>query len=240
MTIAIDRGAAPPDTPDDVTLVEEARGGSLAAFNALVRRHERAVYSVALRLVGRGGAAEEVAQDTFLRAYGALGRFQGSDFRPWLLRIATNRSYDELRRRRRAPESLDEYVFEPTMIWTTTVRHEDPIARAERQELGALLTAALGQLPFDQRVAIILSDVQGYDYTAIAAITGVSYGTVKSRLSRARARLRTILCGPIERGGAHEYVPRERAQPERCAACRWGTAVVREVRGGTAASGMLA
>ncbi len=208
MTIAIDRPATPQDTLDDVALIEETCAGSLAAFDALVRRHERAVYSVALRLVGRSGAAEEVAQDTFLRAYGALGRFQGSDFRPWLMRIATNRAYDELRRRRRAPESLDEFIFEPPTTWTATVRQEDPIARTERQELGALLTAALRKLPFDQRAAIILSDVQGYDYTEIAAITGVSYGTVKSRLSRARARLRTILRGPIERGGAHEYVPR--------------------------------
>lgn len=219
MTLAIDRTATPLDTLDDAALVEETRGGSLAAFNALVRRYERAVYSVALRLVGRDGVAEEVAQDTFLRAYGALGRFQGDDFRPWLLRIATNRAYDELRRRRRAPESLDEFSFEPTTIWTATVRQEDPIARTERQELGALLVAALGQLPFDQRVAIILSDVQGYDYTEIAAITGVSYGAVKSRLSRARARLRAILRDPSTRGGAHEYLPRMRAQPELRAAC---------------------
>jgi RNA polymerase sigma-70 factor (ECF subfamily) len=218
MTIAISRTATALDTLDDAMLVAEAHGGSLAAFNTLVQRHEGAVYSVALRLVGRGGAAEDVAQDTFFRAYRALGRFQGSDFRPWLMRIATNRSYDELRRRRRAPESLDEYVFEPSTTWTATVRHEDPIARTERQELGGLLTAALGQLPFDQRVAIILSDVQGYDYVEIAAITGVSYGTVKSRLSRARARLRAILRGPLERGGAHEYVPCARSQPELCAA----------------------
>ena len=222
MTIAIVRPATTPDTldmSDDAALVEEACGGSLAAFTALVRRHERAVYSVALRLVGRGGAAEEVAQDTFLRAWRALGRFQGTDFRPWLLRIATSRAYDELRRRRRAPESLDEFSFEPTTTWSTTVRREELVARTERQELGALLIAALGQLPFDQRAAIILSDVQGYDYTEIAAIMGVSYGTVKSRLSRARARLRAILRGPIERGEAQEYVPRERARSGLCAAC---------------------
>src|SRR3712207_9080271 len=91
---AIDGGA-------DEALILAAQGGSLEAFNGLVRRHERAVYNVALRLVGTAMAAEEVTQDTFMRAYGALERFRGGDFRPWLLRIATNRAYDELRRRKR-------------------------------------------------------------------------------------------------------------------------------------------
>ena len=84
---------------DDRALVAKAQRGSLPAFNALVRRHERAVYNVALRLVGRTGAAEEVTQDTFLRAHAALAAFRG-DFRPWVVRIATNRAYDELRRSR--------------------------------------------------------------------------------------------------------------------------------------------
>ncbi|HEY8597992.1 MAG TPA: sigma-70 family RNA polymerase sigma factor [Thermomicrobiales bacterium] len=181
------------DTFDDLVLLTEAKGGSLPAFNALMRRYERAVYNVATRLVGRTGAADEITQDTFLRAYSALDRFQGNDFRPWVLRIATNRSYDELRRRKRAPDSFEEMAYEPPMTWTTLTRHEDPIARIERLELGETLTAALAQLPLDQRIAVVLSDIQGYEYTEISALVGVPYGTVKSRLSRARARLRTIL-----------------------------------------------
>ncbi len=198
MTLAISSDLAAPDRLlqlDDATLVAEARGGSLPAFNALVQRHERAVYNVALRLVGRTGAADEVAQDTFLRAYGALERFRGGDFRPWVLRIATNRAYDELRRHKRSPESFDELEYEPRVAWTTLARHEDPNVRAERIELAETLTAALARLPFDQRLAVVLSDVQGYAYDEIAEITGVPYGTVKSRLSRARARLRDILRG---------------------------------------------
>lgn len=179
---------------DDRALVAAAQRGSLPAFNALVRRHERAVYNVALRLVGRTGAAEEVTQDTFLRAHAALARFRG-DFRPWIVRIATNRAYDELRRRRRAPDSLEELDFEPASSWTTLTRLEDPAAHVERLELAEALEAALARLPFDQRVVVVLSDVQGYDYDEIAAITGVPYGTVKSRLSRARARLRAYLTG---------------------------------------------
>lgn len=191
--------ATPPpplaDEGNDAALIAAAQGGSLEAFNRLVRRHERAVYNVALRLVGATMAAEEVTQDTFMRAYGALERFRGGDFRPWLLRIATNRAYDELRRRKRAPGSFEELTYEPEVEWSTLTGVEEPDARAERLELGRTLRAALAQLPTDQRVAVVLSDVQGYDYWEIAAITGVPYGTVKSRLSRARGRLRTILRG---------------------------------------------
>lgn len=183
------------DTQDDLALLTAAQHGSLAAFDALVRRHERAVHNVAIRLVGRTGAADEIAQDTFLRAYNALGRFRGGDFRPWVMRIATNRSYDELRRRRRTPDSFEELEYEPPLAWTTLSRHEDPMGRIERLELGETLIDALAQLPYDQRLAVVLSDVQGYEYDEIAAIVGVPYGTVKSRLSRARARLRAILGG---------------------------------------------
>lgn len=181
------------DPQDDLALLTAAQNGSLAAFEALVRRHERAVYNVAVRLVGRTGAADEVTQDTFLRAYNALGRFCGGDFRPWVMRIATNRAYDEIRRRRRTPDSFEELEYEPPLAWTTLSRHEDPLGRIERLELGETLIEALAQLPFDQRLAVVLSDVQGYGYDEIAAIVGVPYGTVKSRLSRARARLRSIL-----------------------------------------------
>lgn len=200
------------DTLDDLTLLGAAQRGSILAFNALVRRYERSVHNVAVRLVGRTGAADEVTQDTFLRAYNALDRFQGGDFRPWVLRIATNRAYDELRRRRRAPDSFEELAYEPPLAWTTLSRHEDPMARVERLELAETLTAALAQLPFDQRVAVVLSDVQGYPYDEISTIVGVPYGTVKSRLSRARARLRTILGGREQigrrepAGGEHRFV----------------------------------
>jgi RNA polymerase sigma-70 factor (ECF subfamily) len=197
------RGDQPPipaaiDAGGDETLILEAQSGSLDAFNRLVRRHERAVYNVALRLVGTAMAAEEVTQDTFMRAYGALERFRGGDFRPWLLRIATNRAYDELRRRKRAPGSFEELTYEPEVEWSTLTSVEDPDARAERLELARVLEDALAQLPTDQRVAVVLSDVQGYDYVEIASITGVPYGTVKSRLSRARSRLRTLLVGRLE------------------------------------------
>lgn len=186
-------------------LVAEAQRGSLEAFNRLVRAYERAVYNVALRLVGDIDSAEDVTQDTFLLAYKSLHQFRGGIFRAWLLRIATNRCYDELRRRQRRPaDSFDRLGFEPQVEWSTLAAGiEDPDQHAERIELARALEVALRQLPDDQRVTVVLSDVQGYSYDEIAAITGASLGTIKSRLSRGRGRLREAL--RVQPGGAELF-----------------------------------
>jgi RNA polymerase sigma-70 factor (ECF subfamily) len=114
--------------------------------------------------------------------------------RPWLLRIATNRAYDVLRSRTRRPtSSLDAELFETEPDWTTQSHHEAPDSFASRSELAGFLEQALAALPEDQRLAIVLSDVQGYGYDDIASITGVAVGTVKSRISRGRSALRDIL-----------------------------------------------
>lgn len=181
-------------SPEEERLVAEAQRGSIESFNQLVRLHERQVYNVALRMVGQADAAEDVTQDTFLLAYKSLHQFRGGLFRAWLLRIATNRCYDELRRRQRRPaDSFEELAFEPRPQWTTLASKEDPQDRSERLELARALATALARLQDDQRAVVILSDVQGYSYDEIAAITGISLGTVKSRLSRGRGRLRDIL-----------------------------------------------
>jgi RNA polymerase sigma-70 factor (ECF subfamily) len=181
-------------SPEEERLVAEAQRGSIESFNQLVRLHERQVYNVALRMVGQADAAEDVTQDTFLLAYKSLHQFRGGLFRAWLLRIATNRCYDELRRRQRRPaDSFEELAFEPRPQWTTLSSKEDPQDRSERLELARALATALARLQEDQRAVVILSDVQGYSYDEIAAITGISLGTVKSRLSRGRGRLRDIL-----------------------------------------------
>lgn len=186
--------AAAPASPEEDRLVIAAQGGDIDAFNRLVRLHERQVYNVALRMVGQADAAEDVTQDTFLLAYRSLHQFRGGLFRAWLLRIATNRCYDELRRRQRRPaDSFEELAFEPRPQWSTLAAKEDPEERSERLELARALAQALGRLPEDQRLVVVLSDVQGYSYDEIAAITGISLGTVKSRLSRGRGRLRDVL-----------------------------------------------
>lgn len=180
--------------PADDTLVSAARRGDLAAFNLLVDRYERLVYAICLRLLREPALAEDAAQETFIRAYGALEQYHGPSLRAWLARIATNRCYDLLRGVRRHPlQSLEAEPGEREPHWSLETPPEDPFQQAVRSELGARLIAALEQLPLEQRVVVLLCDVHGYDYEEIAAATEVAVGTVKSRLSRARARLREIL-----------------------------------------------
>lgn len=180
---------------EDERLMRLAQAGDLRAFNDLVQRHERAVFSVCLRLLRDPGLAEDAGQDTFIRAWNAIDSFRGGLVRPWLLRIATNRSYDVLRAKARRPaQSLDAELYEIEPEWTSqTGATEQPESFADRSELSVHLERALASLPDDQRLAIVLSDVQGYPYEEIAQIMGVATGTVKSRISRGRARLRDAL-----------------------------------------------
>jgi RNA polymerase sigma-70 factor (ECF subfamily) len=184
-----------PEARHDERLIRAAQAGDLPSFNALVVRHERSVYNLCLRMLRDVSSAEDATQDTFLKAWTAIATFQGGLVRPWLLRIATNRCYDVLRARSRRPaDSLDAEEFESEPVWTSQApAGEHPEAFAARAELSVHLERALATLPEDQRLVVILSDVHGHPYDEIADITGVAVGTVKSRLSRARARLRDAL-----------------------------------------------
>ena len=180
---------------EDQRLVRLAQTGDMAAFNQIVERHQRAVYSTCLRMLRDPQLAEDAAQDAFVRAWNAIESFRGGIVRPWLLRIATNRTYDILRSKARRPAaSLDAQPFESEPEWTTQVSHgEHPEQFTTRGELSELLQNALDSLPEDQRLAIVLSDVQGYGYDEIAQVMDIAVGTVKSRISRGRARLREYL-----------------------------------------------
>lgn len=180
---------------EDERLVREAQKGNLDAFNQLVVRHERVVYSVCLRLLRDSVQAEDATQDAFIRAWDAIKSFRGGQVRPWLLRIATNRTYDILRAKQRRPaQSLDAQPFEIELEWTSQAdQTEHPEHFATRTELGSHLEQLLTELPDDQRLAIVLSDVQGYSYEEIAQIMDVAVGTVKSRISRGRTRLRALV-----------------------------------------------
>ena len=181
--------------PADEHLVGLCRGGSLEAFNELVERHQGAVYGLCLRLLGSPQAAEDATQEAFLSAYRAVHSFSGSNVRGWLLRIAANESKDELRRRRRkdSGRSLDE-MFDregaPIEVPDASPGAEHLI---EQVEIQVGLQRALDRLPFDQRQAVVLSDVYGYRYDEIVEMTGASLGTVKSRIHRGRERLRALV-----------------------------------------------
>jgi RNA polymerase sigma-70 factor (ECF subfamily) len=180
---------------DDEALVRAAQAGDLDAFNLLVQRHERPVFNVALRLLRDVGLAEDATQDTFIRAWQNIRTFQTGSVRSWLYKIATNRSYDMLRASARRPAgSLEAEMVEIEPIWASGgLGDEAPDAHALRRELSIYLERALTALPEDQRMVVLLVDVQGLDYHEVAETMGIALGTVKSRLSRARAKIRQAL-----------------------------------------------
>ena len=180
-------------TLDESELVERSRQGDREAFNSIVAAYQDQVYNVCLRMLGSQQAAEDVTQEAFFSAFRNLGRMRGPTVRAWLLRIAANACIDEIRRRRRQPQlSLDA----PSQDGGSGRQLEvpDPAAGPEqmalRFELREALRSELLLLPEDQRLAVVLCDVEGLSYEEIAAAMGTSLGTVKSRISRGRARLR--------------------------------------------------
>lgn len=181
---------------DEAALIAAAKKGDLDAFNTLVLHYQHQVYNLAYRIMGDAASASDATQEAFISAWQNMGGFRGGVFRAWLLRIVTNACYDELRRLKRRPASSLEslYVEDPTPdAELPPSQLESPEAFAQRRELNRALQAAIAQLPPDQRIVLVLSDVQGMSYEEIAEVTGVNLGTVKSRLSRARARLRDWL-----------------------------------------------
>ncbi len=179
---------------NEETLIHQAQEGDIVAFNRLVVQHQELVFNVAYRIMGDPAVAEDVAQETFITAYQSLKSFRGGSFKSWLIRVATNRCYDELRRRKRRPQtSLDEIMDENESFAFLRSPNEGPEAHRQRVELALVIEHCLKGLPDDQRIVTVLGDVEGYDYQEIANITRASLGTVKSRLSRARAKLRDCL-----------------------------------------------
>lgn len=191
---------------DEPLLIQQAQDGDVDAYNTLVLHYQNSVYNVAYRIMGEPGAADDASQEAFISAYNALRRFRGGNFKAWLMRIVTNACYDELRRRKRKPQtSLDEISesYESSSLLISK-NAPDPEEHQFRSALVAAVESCLETLPDNQRVATVLRDVEGYDYEEIASIMATSLGTVKSRLSRARAKLRDCLQG-FEELLPHEY-----------------------------------
>jgi RNA polymerase sigma factor (sigma-70 family) len=184
---------------DEVQAIQAAQEGDLPAFNQLVMAYQGMAYNVAYRIVGDADAAADACQEAFISAFKAIKKFRGGSFKSWILRIVTNACYDHLRYRGRRPaDSLEEVAENPQYSPKLVSNHEHPEEYALRQELNEVIQSGIETLPADQRVVLVLSDVQGFGYQEIADITGVSLGTVKSRLSRARAKLRDYLVAQQE------------------------------------------
>lgn len=181
---------------DEPTLIRAAQRGDVVAFNQLVRTYQAQVYRTAYRVLGEAAAAEDATQDAFIAAYKHLQSFRGGSFKAWLLRIVTNACYDQLRVKQRRPTtSLDAMLLNPDhpAPGLTRTAPESPHEFAERQELGALIQRGLATLPPEQRLTLVLIDIEGLSYEEAAQVLATNLGTIKSRLSRARAALRDFL-----------------------------------------------
>ena len=186
---------------EEVRRIDAARNGDLAAFNWLVLKHQTRVYNLCLRMLSDPDEAADATQEAFLSAYKAMSRFKGEGFRTWMLRIATNACLDMLRSKKRKPtQSLDSWGQSnddndagaplPIPDLDPSISPEGSALRAETL---AAIQLGLETLPVDQRIALVLVDVQGLSYEETASITGANLGTVKSRVNRARTRMRDYL-----------------------------------------------
>ncbi len=184
--------------PADAELVTRSVRGDLSAFNQIVDRYQSQVYNVAARILGSRVAAEDVTQETFISAYKAIRGFRGGNLRAWLLRIARNQCFDHLRSMRRRPESSLEEAFEDTGFVQPASTDSLPETQALTAELGRAIGRAIHALPLDQRITLVTIDIQGLSYEETAEAFGVSIGTVKSRLSRARSKVRDLLAREAE------------------------------------------
>lgn len=182
---------------DESALIRDAQQGDLEAFNRLVLTYQTMVFNTALRILADEDLAADATQQAFISAFRSLNSFRGGSFRAWLIRTVTNACYDELRRKYRRPtvplEAEDEEGEEiESPAWLT-----DPAASPEEQleqaELEHAIEHCLQALPADFRVVVVLADIQGFDYSEVARAIRRPLGTVKSRLSRARIRLRECL-----------------------------------------------
>lgn len=181
---------------DEEALIREAQQGDVNAYNTLVLHYQSQAYNVAYRIMGEGDSAADATQEAFISAFKAINRFRGGSFRAWLLRIVTNACYDELRRRKRRPQaSLEALYVEDETADIPSAHSENPETYTQRMELQRAIMDCLQALPEDQRAVAILSDIEGFNYEEIAEVIGAALGTVKSRLSRSRARLRDCLQG---------------------------------------------
>ena len=184
---------------DEPALIQSAQRGDLDAFNTLVLTYQDNLFNTALRILGDEELAADATQEAFLSAFRSITSFRGGSFKAWLLRTVTNACYDELRRRKRRPttplepEGYDGDEME-TPRWLADPKFT-PEQQAEADELEHAIQHCLENLPLNFRTVVVMADIQGLDYSEVATAARVPIGTIKSRLARARLRLRECLQG---------------------------------------------
>lgn len=187
---------------DEERFIARSQRGDVEAFNHLVLHYQQVVYSVVLRTLGNRDTAEDVTQDAFLAAFKGIRSYRGgTSFRAWLLRVASNMACDNWRRTQRRPaESLDTLIEDdephaPALLNSLIMTgvEGNPEEMLLSRELQELIQQGLETLPLDQRVAVVLCDIEGLSYEEIAETTETTPGTVRSRISRGRRRMRDYL-----------------------------------------------
>jgi RNA polymerase sigma-70 factor, ECF subfamily len=181
----------------DLILLERARDGDLNAFNDLVVCYQDQLFALVARMVPDRDGASDAVQEAFFSAFRNMTSFRGGSVKSWLSRIAINAAMDAQRLRKRRP--ADPYPELEDDTWQPPAdASADPVVTSLTAERHRALSAAMAQITDDQRTAIVLYDVEGYDYAEIADLTGVSVGTVKSRIHRGRIALRGLLIERME------------------------------------------
>ena len=176
----------------DLILIERARSGDLDAFNDLVELYQDQLFALVARMVPDRDQASDAVQEAFFSAYRNLAGFRGGSVKSWLNRICVNAAMDAQRARKRRP--VQPYPEFEDESWQPPAGEEaDPERLVMTAERERALTDALARITDDQRDAIVLFDIRGFDYAEIAEMTGVSLGTVKSRIHRGRLALRGLL-----------------------------------------------
>lgn len=200
--LPMERGGALPNAeasaPDgEDALVARCLTGETEAFRPLVQKHQRVVFSVAFRMLGSRADAEDVAQQAFVDAFGALDRFRSDGrhnaFSTWIIRIAVNRCKDVLKSKKRTEEPLDAEVAGDEAMFAHDTR--DPESNLARVRQRAALEDAVMRVPVKYRQVLILKDVEELSYEEIRAILGLPITTLKIRVVRARAMVRAHLEG---------------------------------------------
>jgi RNA polymerase sigma-70 factor (ECF subfamily) len=193
------------DTPEWAALTDQqvvllARGGREAAYRELIRRYERPVFALLFRMVRDRELAEDLSQETFVKALNAIDSYRPEfKFSSWIFKIANNAAIDHLRRRELDTLSLDgsPHAETPEAMQATALqigmRQESPLEAVEARELGGAIEAAIGRLRPEYRSCILLRHVEGRAYEEIAEILSLPLGTVKTYIHRARNELRLAL-----------------------------------------------
>jgi RNA polymerase sigma-70 factor, ECF subfamily len=212
--------------PEEAAVIEQLKAGSDEAFVWLISRYQQPLYSLIYRILPNPGDAADITQDVFIKVFRGIGRFHGeASLRTWIYRIALHEALNQRRwwtRHRRNEVTIESNASgrgeEPhqALVETLEDRQESPFDAAAHAEVAARVEAALREVPEPFRTVVVLRDIEGFGYEEIAEILNANLGTVKSRLMRGRAHLKTLLAPYMRAAGRPSEPTMESPVPHAC------------------------